>query len=68
MVSTNFYQMKKGDFVIGVDFGSGQDFSTEVQTTVKEGKITIISSCIIGRAQDFVTKEKREQYLKRYKQ
>lgn len=52
---------------IGIDFGSGDDISVE-STAAKQpdGSIKIMSVDIIGRASQFSTEEKRNQYLKRY--
>lgn len=56
----------KGLF-IGVDFGFGNDFAVETQIQKQsDGSLKILSSNIIGRAEDYKNEEKREQKCKEY--
>lgn len=56
----------KGLF-IGVDFGFGKDFAVETQIQKQaDGSLKILSSNIIGRAEDYKNEEKREQKCKEY--
>lgn len=57
---------KQGKYIIGTDFGFGDDIAVEqVMTKDKDGKITVVSSKIIGKAKDFDSESKRDSYLKK---
>lgn len=56
----------KGLF-IWVDFGFGNNFAVETQIQKQsDGSLKILSSNIIGRAEDYKNEEKREQKCKEY--
>lgn len=56
----------KGLF-IGVDFGFGKDLAVETQMQKQpDGSLKILSSNIIGRAEDYKNEEKRERKCKEY--
>lgn len=57
---------KQGKYIVGTDFGFGNDIAVEhVMTKNKDGKIIVVSSKIIGKAKDFDSESKRDSYLKR---
>lgn len=69
MTDTHFAQIEKDNLLIGIDFGCEDDgMAIETITSFQYGVINIVSSNIIGRAKDFRSQEKRDQYLKRYKE
>lgn len=63
-----FRQFTNGKVLfIGVDFGFGNDFAVETQIQKQsDGSLKILSSNIIGRAEDYKNEEKREQKCKEY--
>lgn len=45
---------KQGKYIVGTDFGFGNDIAVEhVMTKNKDGKIIVVPSKIIGKAKDF---------------
>lgn len=63
-----FRQLTNGKgLFIRVDFGFGNDFAVETQIQKQsDGSLKILSSNIIGRAEDYKNEEKREQKCKEY--
>lgn len=63
------YIRKQGKYIIGTDFGFGDDIAVEhVMTKDKDGKIMVVSSKIIGKAKDFDSEDKRNIYFKNRKE
>lgn len=55
---------KQGKYIVGTDFGFGDDMAVEnVITKDKDGKITVVSSKIIGKTKDFDSEDKRNNYF-----
>lgn len=56
------YQINIGNTEIMVDFGKGNDYVTEVTSTVKDNHVTVNSVRYLGRANEW-TKEDINIYL-----
>ena len=54
---------KCGDIIISVDFGHKNDIAIETVFRKDKSGLTILSQKVIGRADDFNTEEKRNNYL-----
>lgn len=54
---------KHGDIIVSVDFGCKNDMAVETVFRKDKTGLTILSQNIIGRAEDFNTEEKRNNYL-----
>lgn len=51
--------------ILGVDFGYKNDVAVETTVKRENGRFIIVSSKIIGKAKDFDTDEKREEFFKK---
>jgi hypothetical protein len=54
---------KHGDIIVSVDLGCKNDMAVETVFRKDKMGLTILSQNIIGRAEDFNTEEKRNNYL-----
>ena len=54
----------KGDLIVNIDFGHGEDITVKTVISRNEkGEMRILCCDRIGRASDFDTEKKRQEYI-----
>lgn len=65
-MTRNFIIPKPDNILIGIDFGKGDDVAVKiVYKRLNNGLFMVLSREVIGKAKDYDTEEKINQYIKK---
>lgn len=65
-MTRNFIIPKPDNIIIGIDFGQGDDVAVKnVYKRLNNGLFMVLSQEVIGKAKDFDTEEKINQYIEK---